>query len=51
MGVQVQTLPIDETPRFFELFKMAEEKHGFSFRDEPYFEKMQKCMEIKLNLN
>ena len=42
MGVQVQTLPIDETPRFFELFKMAEEKHGFSFRDEPYFEKMQK---------
>ncbi|MCG3412329.1 aminoacyltransferase [Staphylococcus massiliensis] len=42
MGVKVKTLPIEETNRFFKLFQMAEEKHGFSFRDEPYFEKMQK---------
>ena len=25
----------------FELFKMAEEKHGFKFREEPYFVEMQ----------
>ncbi|EIO0100963.1 aminoacyltransferase [Staphylococcus pseudintermedius] len=42
MGVQVKTLPIEQTDRFFELFKMAEEKHGFSFRDKNYFEKMQR---------
>ncbi|HDF0089919.1 TPA: aminoacyltransferase [Staphylococcus aureus] len=42
MGVKVITLPIEETYRFFNLFKMAEEKHGFSFRDEQYFEKMQR---------
>ncbi|HEC2209924.1 TPA: aminoacyltransferase [Staphylococcus delphini] len=42
MGVQVKTLPIEQTDRFFELFKMAEEKHGFSFRDKKYFEKMQR---------
>ena len=42
MGVKVRQLPIEETNRFFKLFKMAEEKHGFSFRDEPYFEQLQK---------
>lgn len=42
MGVQVRTLSIDETPLFFELFKMAEEKHGFTFRGLDYFKQMQK---------
>lgn len=41
MDVQVCTLPIEKTNRFFKLFKMAEEKHGFKFRDEKYFEEMQ----------
>ncbi|MEJ7307179.1 peptidoglycan bridge formation glycyltransferase FemA/FemB family protein, partial [Staphylococcus epidermidis] len=38
MGVKVRTLSIEETGTFFDLFRMAEEKHGFKFRDEPYFE-------------
>ncbi|KIX91673.1 methicillin resistance protein [Staphylococcus microti] len=42
MDVQVRTLSIDETDRFFKLFRMAEEKHGFKFRDQDYFEKMQR---------
>lgn len=42
MNVQVRTLSIEETSRFFKLFKMAEEKHGFKFRNQDYFEKMQK---------
>ncbi|GEP84927.1 FmhA protein of FemAB family [Staphylococcus piscifermentans] len=42
MGVQVRTLSIDETPTFFELFRMAEEKHGFKFRELDYFKQMQK---------
>lgn len=42
MDVQVKTLPIEETARFFKLFQMAEEKHGFCFRDQSYFEEMQK---------
>ena len=42
MNVQVKTLPIEETARFFALFKMAEEKHGFKFMNKSYFEKMQK---------
>ena len=29
MGVKVKTLPIEDTHTFFELFQMAEEKHGF----------------------
>ena len=41
MGVQVKTLPIEETDTFFELFQMAEEKHGFKFREKDYFEEMQ----------
>ncbi|UXS75752.1 aminoacyltransferase [Staphylococcus chromogenes] len=41
MGVQVKTLPYEETDRFFKLFRMAEEKHGFKFRDLPYFEQLQ----------
>ncbi|UXR78745.1 aminoacyltransferase [Staphylococcus sp. IVB6227] len=42
MDVQVCTLSIDETGRFFKLFRMAEEKHGFKFRDQDYFEQMQR---------
>ena len=42
MGVKVKTLPMEDTHTFFELFQMAEEKHGFKFRDEPYFYEMQK---------
>ena len=42
MQVKVRDLSIDETDRFFKLFKMAEEKHGFKFRDQSYFERMQK---------
>merc|ERR1711977_651393 len=42
MGVKVRTLSIEETGTFFDLFRMAEEKHGFKFRDEPYFEELQK---------
>src|SRR5699024_12413217 len=41
MDVRVRTLAIEETSRFFKLFKMAEEKHGFKFRDQQYFEEMQ----------
>lgn len=41
MGVQVRTLDISETDKFFKLFQMAEEKHGFKFRDQRYFEEMQ----------
>ena len=37
---------IEETDTFFELFQMAEEKHGFKFREKPYFEDMQKRMKI-----
>lgn len=32
MGVEVKTLDISQTEQFFELFRMAEEKHGFKFR-------------------
>ncbi|MGD3158749.1 aminoacyltransferase [Staphylococcus cohnii] len=42
MDVKVRTLPIEETDTFFKLFKMAEEKHGFTFRGKEYFEQMQK---------
>ena len=41
MGVEVKTLPYEETERFFKLFRMAEEKHGFKFRDLAYFEQLQ----------
>ena len=51
MGVQVKTLPIEETDTFFELFQMAEEKHGFKFREKPYFEDMQKHMKTMQCLN
>ena len=46
MGVQVRTLSIDETPTFFKLFRMAEEKHGFKFRELDYFKQIQKLMVI-----
>lgn len=42
MNVQIKDLNINETERFFKLFKMAEEKHGFSFRGLDYFKEMQK---------
>ena len=51
MGVKVRTLSIDETGTFFDLFRMAEEKHGFKFRDQPYFEELQKHMATMLCLN
>ncbi|MDI9230500.1 aminoacyltransferase [Staphylococcus caprae] len=41
MKVKTKTLDISETKRFFKLFKMAEEKHGFKFMGIDYFEKMQ----------
>ncbi|WP_210126142.1 aminoacyltransferase [Staphylococcus sp. GDY8P85P] len=40
MGVQIKTLSIKETSRFYRLFHMAEEKHGFHFQEEPYFKQM-----------
>ncbi|GAB5780332.1 hypothetical protein JMUB7515_28000 [Staphylococcus aureus] len=36
IGVKTKTLTIDETQTFFDLFHMAEEKHGFKFRELPY---------------
>ncbi|HEC2169346.1 TPA: aminoacyltransferase [Staphylococcus delphini] len=42
MDVRVKTLPIEETARFLKLFQMAERKHGFTFRDQSYFERIQK---------
>lgn len=41
MGVQLRDLSIDETDKFYRLFKMAEDKHGFSFRKLDYFIRMQ----------
>ena len=41
MGVQVKKFTIERNRTFFELFQMAEEKHGFKFREKPYFEDMQ----------
>ncbi|TDM04623.1 aminoacyltransferase [Macrococcus carouselicus] len=42
MGVKVRDLSIEETDKFFRLFQMAEDKHGFTFRDYDYFVRMQK---------
>ncbi|GGB02427.1 aminoacyltransferase [Macrococcus hajekii] len=42
MGVQLRDLSIDETDKFFRLFQIAENKHGFTFRDYDYFVRMQK---------
>ncbi|MCG7338922.1 aminoacyltransferase [Staphylococcus sp. ACRSN] len=44
MGVDVRTLDYSETDTFYELFKMAEEKHGFKFKQDPntYFQETQK---------
>lgn len=41
MGVEVKTLSIEETERFYKLNKMAEEKHDFKFRDLDYFKRLQ----------
>ncbi|UBH08724.1 aminoacyltransferase [Macrococcus armenti] len=50
MGVRLRDLSIDETDKFFELFKMAEDKHGFSFRDFDYFVKMQQIYKDQCRL-
>ncbi|MBX8994435.1 aminoacyltransferase [Staphylococcus pettenkoferi] len=50
MGVQIRTLSIDETPKFYELMKMAEEKHGFTFRDEAYYRNLQRVYEGQILL-
>ncbi|MDG4943918.1 aminoacyltransferase [Staphylococcus agnetis] len=52
MGVKVKTLNYEETERFFKLFRMAEEKHGFKFRDLNYFKRLQNTYgdNIKLKL-
>ena len=36
MGVETITLDISETQRFYRLFKMAEERHNFKYRENPY---------------
>ena len=36
MGVETTTLNISETERFYSLFKMAEERHNFKYRENPY---------------
>lgn len=36
MGVETTTLDISETERFYRLFKMAEERHNFKYRENPY---------------
>lgn len=50
MGVRLRDLSIEETDKFFELFQMAEDKHGFSFRDFDYFVKMQKIYKDQCRL-
>ncbi|MBO1198140.1 aminoacyltransferase [Staphylococcus simiae] len=35
MGVQTTVLDISETERFYKLFKMAEERHNFKYRENP----------------
>lgn len=45
MDVKVRDLSIAETERFYRLFRMAEEKHGFKFRDIEYFKLMQEMYE------
>ncbi|TDM12723.1 aminoacyltransferase [Macrococcus lamae] len=41
MDVKVRNLAKDELGIFYELFHMAEDKHGFTFRDEAYFRSFQ----------
>ena len=50
MGVQIRTLSIDETPKFYELMKRAEEKHGFTFRDEAYYRNLQRVYDGQILL-
>lgn len=50
MGVKLKDLSIEETDKFFKLFKMAENKHGFSFRNFDYFVRMQKTYKDKCRL-
>ncbi|EKU50108.1 aminoacyltransferase [Staphylococcus massiliensis] len=45
MGVKVKTLPIEDTDTFFKLFRMAEERHGFKFKEKDYFYIMQNIYE------
>ncbi|MCU5745293.1 aminoacyltransferase [Staphylococcus sp. SQ8-PEA] len=50
MGVKIRTLSSEETPKFYELVQMAEEKHNFSFRDEDYYRRLQKAYEGRILL-
>ncbi|UTH13109.1 aminoacyltransferase [Macrococcus equipercicus] len=50
MGVKLRDLSIDETETFYRLFKMAEDKHGFSFRKYDYFVRMQETYGDKCRL-
>lgn len=36
MGVKTTILNISETDRFYKLFKIAEERHNFKYRENPY---------------
>lgn len=36
MGVETTTLDISETDRFYKLFKKAEDRHNFKYRENPY---------------
>ncbi|MBI5974720.1 aminoacyltransferase [Staphylococcus canis] len=50
MGVEIKTLTLDETERFYRLNKMAEEKHNFKFRDLAYFKRLQKVYGDQITL-
>lgn len=50
IGVKVEDLSIEETNRFYKLFQMAEEKHGFHFMNEDYFKRMQEIYKDKAML-
>ncbi|HBC4296145.1 TPA: FemA/FemB family glycyltransferase FmhC [Staphylococcus aureus] len=50
IGVKVEDLSIEETNRFYKLFQMAEEKHGFHFMNEDYFKRMQEIYKDKAKL-
>ncbi|MBH4947220.1 FemA/FemB family glycyltransferase FmhC, partial [Staphylococcus aureus] len=50
IGVKVEDLSIEETNRFYKLFQMAEEKHGFHFMNKDYFKRMQEIYKDKAKL-
>ncbi len=47
IGVRLWTQFIEETNRFYKLFQMAEEKHGFHFMNEDYFKRCKKYIKIR----